>query len=175
MFIIFCSFLVHLVIRFLQGFTEFLSATGMLVVRLELMPARYRNLINGTVSCAWGMGYSIAAAVGYFLADWNYMFLATAFAGLVFRIHIFIFVIESPRFFLVNNDVKTANKTFEALSKLTTAKLDLENVEVVDVGKAEERDQSIKQQLQELIKYPSLLKETLLVMVLCTISKRIGV
>ena len=173
-----CSFLVHLagtfchtftfllVIRFLQGFTEFLLSTGMFVIQLELMPARYRNLINGAVSCTVGVGYSVAAAVGYFVVDWNYMFLATAFVGLAFRIHIIIFVKESPRFFLVNNDVKTAKKTFEALAKLTTAKLDLENIEIVDVGKAEERNQSIKQQLQELIKYPSLLKETLLVMVL---------
>ena len=173
-----CSFLVHLagtfchnftfllVIRFFQGFTEFLAATGMLVIQLELMPARYRNFINGSVHCAWGMGYSIAAAVGYFVIDWNYMFLATAFVGLAFRIHILIFVKESPRFFLVNNDVKNAKKSFEALAKLTTANLDLENIEIVDVGKTEERDQSIKQQLQELFIYPSLLKETLLVMVL---------
>ena len=163
----FChDFTFLLVIRFLQGFTEFLATTGLTILQLELMPANYRNLINGSGACMWALGYPVVAGIGYFIPDWNYMFLATGIVGLVCRIHVFLFVIESPRFFLVNNDVKTAKKTFEALAKLTTANLDLENIEIVDVGKAEERDQSIKQQLQELIIYPSLLKETLLLMFL---------
>ena len=155
-----------LAIRFFQGLLGMVNTTGMFILQLELVPNNYRNYINGLAGFVWASGYPIASAVGYFVKDWNKMFLTMAIIGLLTRLHIFFVIIESPRFFLVNNDVKTAKKTFEALAKLTTANLDLENIEIVDVGKAEERDQSIKQQLQELIIYPSLLKETLLVMTL---------
>ncbi|KAL5268112.1 hypothetical protein ACHWQZ_G002089 [Mnemiopsis leidyi] len=163
----FChDFIFLLTIRFLQGFTEFLATTGLTILQFELMTANYRNLINGSGVGMWALGYPVVAAIGYFIRDWHYMFLATGILGLVCRCHVFFFIIESPRFYLVNNDVKTAKKTFEALAKYTTAELDLDNTEIVDVGKAEERDQSLKQQLRELIMYPSLLVETLLLMFL---------
>ena len=174
----FLSFLVHLsatfchnfqlllAIRFFAGFFEFVGTTGFFVLQLELMPASYRNYINGFAGIMWAAGYPIAAAVGYFVHDWNYMYLAAAIIGILTRVHTFVFVIESPRFYLIKNDVKSAKKSFKALAALTTANLNLDKTDIIDAGKAGERQQNMKQQFMDLIKYPSVLKETLLLMFL---------
>jgi MFS family permease len=173
-----CSFLVHLsgllcnnfsfllAIRFFQGLTNMLCGTGMFILQLELMPANYRNLINGFAGIAWSLGYPIAAAVGYLVYSWKHMYLASAIISLIFRLHIFVFIIESPRFFLINNDKESAKRSFEALAALTRVKLDLEKTEIVDASKTKEREQTLKKQFKELRKYPSVLKEILLVMIL---------
>ena len=154
-----------LVIRFFQGIGCFLVGTGMYILTVELLPARYRNYANCWAQMLWALGYLIAAGVGYFVKDWNYMFLAASIILFVFNIQV-IFCIESPRYYLIKDDAKSAKKSIEALAALTGTRLDLENTELVDLGKAQEREQSFWQQLVDLSSYPGLLIETLIQMFL---------
>ena len=154
-----------LAIRFLQGVGCFLVATGMYILTVEVLPATYRNYANGWAQMLWALGYPIAAGVGYLVKDWNYMFLAGTVVLLLFNVQVF-FCIESPRYYLIKGDAKSAKRSIEALAALTGTKFDLENTELVDLGKAQEREQSFWQQLVDLCSYPSLLLETLIQMFL---------
>ncbi|XP_063683730.1 solute carrier family 22 member 15-like isoform X2 [Bolinopsis microptera] len=154
-----------LAIRFFQGIGCFLIATSMYILTSELLPAKYRNYANGWAQCLWALGYPIASGVGYFVKDWNYMFLAAAILLFVFNIQVF-FCIESPRYYLMKGDAKSAKKSIEALAALAGTKFGLENTELVDLGKAQEREQSFWQQVVELCSYPGLLLETSILMFL---------
>ena len=56
--------------------------------------------------------------------------------------------------------VAAAKKSFEALARLNNMEWDLTDTEISDVGKAKGREQSTRQQLVDLIRYPSLGLET---------------
>ena len=148
-----------LAIRFFQGVGMFLLGTGMYILTMELLPAKYRNYVNGWVQIMWGLGYPIAAGVGYFVKEWNYMFLAASIILFAVTIPVF-FCIESPRYYRIKGDEESAKISIKALAALTEAKLDVESMELVDLEKARERKQSIWQQLIDLFSCPSLLLET---------------
>ncbi|XP_063689238.1 solute carrier family 22 member 15-like [Bolinopsis microptera] len=81
--------------------------------------------------------------------------------ALVCNLHVFVFLIESPRFHLVNNDMEAAKKSLKALAALTTANLDVDGIEIIDTEKVNAREQTAIQQLKDLWTYPVLLKEGL--------------
>jgi len=163
---IFChSYLLLLALRYFIGVGNYLTATAMYILTVELVTAKPRNMLNGWTGFMWSFGYPIAAAVGYFVYDWNYMFLAALIIFLLTTVQCFI-CIESPRFYLMNNDVAAAKAAFQALADLSNFDMELENVEISDEGKAKEREQSTKQQLIELVKYPALCLETAMLMML---------
>ena len=160
----FChSYYFLLVIRMIQGFGFFLVGTGMFVLTVEILPARYRNYINGWAQCLWAVGYGVAAATGYLVKDWNQMFLVAAIICFITQLPTF-FAIESPRYYLIKGDVNAAKDSLKRLGDLNGIDLDLENITITDGGK--EREQSLKQQLVEFCRYPILLVETLLCMYL---------
>ena len=93
------------------------------------------------------------------------MFLVASIVAFVVNIQIF-FCIESPRYYLIKNDEKSAKMSIKALAELTGAKLNMENMVLEDLGKASERKQSFLRQLLDLFSYPSLPLETLIQMFL---------
>lgn len=165
---IFChSYFLLLAMRYFIGLGNYLTSTAMYILTVELVTAKPRNLLNGWTGLMWALGYPIAAAVGYFVTDWNYMFLAALIVFLLSTIQVFI-CIESPRFYLMNNDVAAAKAAFQALADLSNFDMELEKVEISDESKAKELEQSTKQQLIDLIKYPALRLETAMLMMLWT-------
>ena len=160
----FChNYIFLLALRYFLGVGRYLMSTGMYILTVELVPAKHRNLINAWASCLWAFGYPFVVGIGYFIESWNYMFLAASIIFMLASLQVFICT-ESPRFYLIKNDVKAAKKAFEALAKFNNMDLDLEFTEITDVGKTEDREQSVKQQFMELIRYPSLRLETLILM-----------
>lgn len=154
-----------LVIRFLQGIGSRITITGMYILLAEILPVRYRNLGTFWLHCVFALGYPAAACVGYIVKDWNYMFLVTSVLQLVCNIQVFL-CIESPRYYLIRGNEKLAKRSLQALSALTSAKFDIENVELEDLGKTQDRKQSFRQQLVDFKSYPSLVIETLIQMLL---------
>ena len=150
-----------LAIRFLTGFGDFMTYTGTYILQMELTSVNYRTLINGLGGLSWSLGYTITVAIGYFNNDWHYMFLSTALVALVCNLHVFVFLIESPRFHLVKNDMEATKKSLKALAALTTANLDIDGIEIVDTEKVNAREHTAIQQLKDLWTYPVLLKEGL--------------
>ena len=150
-----------LAIRFFTGLGDYVTFTGTYILQMELTSVKYRTLVNGLGGLSWTFGYPITVAIGYFNYDWNYMFLFTAIIALLCNLHVFVFLIESPRFHLVNNDMKAAKKSLKALAALTTANLDVDEIEIIDTEKVNDRDHTAIQQLKDLWTYPALLKEGL--------------
>ena len=153
-----------LAIRYFTGAGNILSADGMYLLTAELVPSKHRNILNGWAGCLASFGYVPLVGIGYFIIRWNYMFLATSIVMVLTSLHIFICP-ESPRYFLIKNDVEAAKKSFKALAKLNNMDLDLENIQIIN-GISKERNHNVRQQLIEFIRYPSLLFETLILMVL---------
>ncbi|XP_063675847.1 solute carrier family 22 member 15-like [Bolinopsis microptera] len=154
-----------LAIRFFIGVGNILASDGMYILTAELIPSKHRNITNGWSGCLASFGYFIAVGIGYFIKSWNNMFLATSIMMWLIALQIFICP-ESPRFFLIKNDVNAAKKVFKTLAKLNSIDLDLENIQIIDVGKAKDRNHNFKQQLTEFIRYPSLRLETIILMAL---------
>ena len=150
-----------LVIRFFTGFGDYITYTGTYLIQMELTAVKYRTVVNCLGGIAWTLGYPLTVAIGYFNYDWNYMFLSSAILTLVCNLHVFFLLIESPRFYLVNNDMKAAKKSLKALTALTTANLDIDNIEIIDKENEDVREQTAIQQIKDLWTYPVLLKEGL--------------
>ena len=153
------NYMFFLVIRFFTGFGDYITYTGTYLIQMELTPVKYRTIVNCLGGLSWTLGYPITVAIGYYVYDWNYMFLASAIVTLVCNLHVYVFLIESPRFYLVNNDMKGTKKALKALAALTTVKLDIDAIEIIDTEKVDDRQQTVIQQLKDLCKYPVLLLE----------------
>ena len=142
-----------------------MTTTAMFILSVELVPTRQRNLVNGWASCLWVFGYPVAAGIGYFVPDWNYMFLAASVFYMFTTLSVF-FCIESPKFYLINNNEEAAKRAFQALARLNNMELDLEKREISDTGRAQKREQSTRQQLVDFVKFPSLRLECGILMAL---------
>ena len=154
-----------LIIRFLQGLGMFLAFTGVYIMTVELVPVEQKNYINGWAMCLWALGYPLATAVGYLIPNWNYMFLAAAIIIAVMNVQVF-FCPEPPSFHVINRDIESAKQSLKALQLLTDSKLDIDNIEISDAGKVQDRNQTVLRQLADLCSYPSLALETSILMFL---------
>ncbi|XP_063688897.1 solute carrier family 22 member 15-like [Bolinopsis microptera] len=154
-----------LAVRFFVGVGNILQSDGMYLLTAELVPSKHRHIINGWAGCLGSFGYVPLVGIGYFVISWNNMFLAASIVMVLTSLQIFICP-ESPRYYLIKNDVEAAKKSFKALAKLNNMDLDLENIQIIDAGKAKDRNHNVRQQLTEFIRYPSLLLETSILMVI---------
>ena len=158
-----------LAIRFIQGYGHFLSITPMYILVQELLPYRLRNYANCICAFFWASGYGIAAAVGYFIHNWNYMFIAVSFLVLVLSLPVF-FCVESPRYYLMTNNIDGAKESLKFLASLNNIDLDLDNIVITDADKTKERQQTFLRQIKDMITYPMLSIETCLQMFLWFIT-----
>ena len=158
-----------LAIRFIQGYGNYVAGTSIFILVQELLPSRLRNYSNFMFQVFWALGYGIAAAVGYFIYDWNYMFIAVSILVLVLSLPVF-FCVESPRYYLMTNNIDGAKESLKFLASLNNMDLDLNNIMITDADKTKERQQTFLQQMRDMIAYPMLFIETCLQMLLWFIT-----
>ena len=158
-----------LAIRFFQGYGNFLTGTSMYILIQEIMPSRLRNYSNLMTMVFWALGYGVVAAVGYFIHDWNYMFIAASLLMIVVSLPVF-FCVESPRYHLMTNNIDGAKESLKFLASLNDMDLDLDNIVITDTDKTRERQQTFLQQMRDMIAYPMLSIETCLQMFLWFIT-----
>ena len=101
------------------------------------------------------------AAIGYFIKDWNYQFLASFICLLLCALPS-CFIIESPRFYAIKKDVSNVKISLQKLAKMNGVELNIEDIDLVDLEFS--RQQNILQQLKDFIQYPVLIFETLIQM-----------
>ena len=106
--------------------------------------------------CMWALGYPVVSGLGYFIKDWHYMYLAASLVLLLTYLPV-LFARESPRFYLLNNDTEAAKESLASLARLSGVDLELKGLVL---GEAQEREQSLLQQLKEFYQYPILAVET---------------
>ena len=111
---------------------------------------------TGVIFC---VGYPLAAALGYLIKDWNYMFLACSVCFL-FPAVASLFAIESPRFYALKKDHQNVTQSILKLARINGIKID--EVEVANLK--DTRNQSLLQQLKDFVQYPVLIIETLIQM-----------
>ena len=151
------------VIRYFQGIGHFLLSTGMIILCLELSSKEFRSYAIGALPLCAAIGYPLATGLNYYIPNWNMMFLASAIAVATTSFPAFI-CIESPRYYIVNNDFESTRKYFKALESLTTSDIDLDEVDLDEylTSSAKTREQSLIQQLKDMLNNPMFLGETLI-------------
>ena len=146
-----------LVIRIFQGYGHFIQLTGVYCWVVEFSPSSWRETISGLILDGWAMGYIMIVAIGYFVPNWRFIFLAKGIINFVAVIPLFIFPV-SPRFSLIRGRNKEAKKTLESYSKVCGNETSFKDINLI----YEERVQNYWQQLKDFTKFPTMLKETVL-------------
>eukprot|EP00116_Pleurobrachia_bachei_P003517 sb/3463779/ len=152
----FCkNYIFLLAIRFIQGLGAFLAGTGMYIISVEILPAQYRNLVNGWAMNLWAVGNSILALAAYLVQDWNDLFLTMAIFMAVVAIPQ-IYAPESPRYHMLQGDQDSAEEVLKKLAYYN-------GVTLPKMGDLQRGDSSsnLLTQLRDLIRHPTLLLETL--------------
>ena len=157
---VFCQhYALLLGIRFVMGFSSFITITGSYVWCLEFAPRQYRNLYNSYLECLWVAGYVVISITSYSIQDWNYIFLAVVVLGVI-CLPPFVIFPESPRFYLIKGRNDEAKKVLMLFSTLGNNPKYLDGVDLEN----DERTQSIISQLKDFVKYPAMALETVILM-----------
>ena len=151
-----------LILRVLSGFGLLINYTGSYCWIIEFAPTHLRNLVSGCYNLGWTCSYVMMVVLGYLIDKWEHLYLAVS--GLcVFSLAMFFItpLPESPRFHLVRGRYEEAKKTLEYLSKISGHPISFGTVHLV----YDKRVQNYFKQVKDFMKYPSMLKRSLLCMV----------
>ena len=151
------------VVRYFQGIGHNLQMNAMSVLCLELVPRRFRDRVTAAFVVFFSSGYFVAPAVYYCIHDWNFKFLGAAVVVALSGFPVFL-SIESPRFYLIKNDLESTLESLKVLASLNDSDYELDKINLKDymTVSSKNREQSLRQQLKELGTNPTLLGETLL-------------
>ena len=136
-----------------------MSITGVDIIGVEFTPSKLRNLCQVLGSSQWHIGSIICVGISYGLHDWKHIYLV---AGCIFAataIPVLIYP-ESPRFHLVKGREEEARATFRKISKIFKTS---EKCDEVDLT-FEDYDKNYLGQIRDMVKYPVMLKNTLILM-----------
>ena len=146
-----------LAVRIFQGYGSFIQFTGIYCWVVEFSPSSWRESVSALILNFWVFGYIMIVAIGYFVHNWRYIFLVQGIINFVVVIPLFIFPV-SPRFSLIRGRNKEAKKTLESYSKVCGNETSFKDINLI----YEERVQNYWQQLKDFVKFPTMLKETIL-------------
>ena len=151
------------VVRYFQGIGHNLQMNAMSVLCLELVPRMFRDRVTAAFVVFFSSGYFVAPAVYYCIHDWNFKFLGAALVVALSGFPVFL-SIESPRFYLINNNFESTLDSLKVIASLNESDFELNKLNLEDyiTVPSKNREQSFRQQLKELGTNPTLLVETLL-------------
>ena len=148
-----------LALRIAQGFGSFMTVSGVGILALELTPSKLRNLSQVLCSSLWNIGAILCVGISYAVKDWKHIYLVEGCILALTAISVIVYP-ESPRFQLVKGKEEEARATFRKISKIfkTSEKSDEVELTFEDYGK------NYLGQIRDFVKYPVMLKNTLILM-----------
>ena len=150
-----------LILRVISGFGLLINYTGSYCWIIEFAPTHLRNLVSGCYNLGWTLSYLIMVVLGYLIDKWEHLYLAVSGLCVCSLAMFFITPLpESPRFHLVRGRDEEAKKTLEYLSKISGHPISFETIHLV----YDKRIQNYLKQVKDFMKYPSMLKRSLLCM-----------
>ncbi|KAL5250494.1 hypothetical protein ACHWQZ_G016287 [Mnemiopsis leidyi] len=148
-----------LALRIAQGFGSFITVSGVGILALELTPSKLRNLSQVLCSSLWNIGSILCVGISYAVKDWKHIYLVEGCILAVTAISVLVYP-ESPRFQLVKGKESEARETFRKISRIFKTSNRSENVELI----FKDYDKNYLGQIRDFIKYPVMLKNTLILM-----------
>ncbi|XP_033747267.1 organic cation transporter protein-like [Pecten maximus] len=110
------SYILFLVLRFLQGaFMQGLQ-TSTYVLAMELFLPQYRGVAGAVLECYWGVTVVMLAGVAYLLQSWRYIQLAITLPSLLALPYIWL-IPESPRWLLTRHQFSETEKWIGKMTK----------------------------------------------------------
>ena len=153
------SYIIMLSLRVIQGCGTFMTITGVDIIGVELTPSKLRNLSQVLRSCFWNIGLILCVGISYALHDWKHIYLAEGCFLALTAIPVLIYP-ESPRFHLVKGREEEARATFKKISKIFETSEKSDEVELT----FKDYDKNYLGQIRDFVKYPVMLKNTLILM-----------
>ena len=153
------NYSVMLFLKVVQGCGAFIAVTGVDILGVEFTPSNMRNLCQVLGNAVWNIGAMIYVGIAYAIKDWHYIYVVQGCFLALTAIPVLIYP-ESPRFQLVKGREEEALATFKKISKIfkTSDKIDKVELKFEDYGK------NYLGQIQDIVKYPVMLKNTLILM-----------
>ena len=153
------SYIIMLPLKVIQGCGAFMSIAGVDIIGVELTPSKMRNLSQVLGSSLWNIGGMICVGISYIVKDWHYIYVVEGCFLAATAIPVLIYP-ESPRFQLVKGREEDAKETFRKIAKIFKTSKKSEKVELV----FEDYEKNYLDQIWDFVKYPVMLKNTLILM-----------
>jgi OCT family organic cation transporter-like MFS transporter 4/5 len=122
-------FPMFLLIRFLSAVCNEAADLAAYVLCMEITGTKYRAMVGSFLQAPWAIGYALLAAVAYLTRSWRTMQIITAALHTV-TILLICVLPESPRWLIVNNRVREAERIIRKACRMNKSQLpaDLELV-----------------------------------------------
>ncbi|CAI5456085.1 unnamed protein product [Caenorhabditis angaria] len=103
------EFEIFLVVRFLLAASNEASDLAAYVLCMEITGVKYRSMVGSLLQAPWACGYAFLALIAYITKSWTAIHMITVILHLISMILIH-FLPESPRWLIMNDRVKEAEK-----------------------------------------------------------------
>ncbi|OWF41581.1 organic cation transporter protein-like [Mizuhopecten yessoensis] len=110
------SYILFIVLRFLQGVFMQGLQTSTYVLAMELFLPQYRGVAGAVLECYWGVSVVTLAGVAYLLQSWRYIQLAISLPSLL-ALPYFWLIPESPRWLLTRHRFNDAEKWISKMAR----------------------------------------------------------
>lgn len=157
-------FPMFLLIRFLGAVCNEAADLAAYVLCMEITGTKYRAMVGSLLQAPWAVGYAFLALVAYLTKSWQTIQLITA-ALHTFAIMLICVLPESPRWLIVNNRVREAERYIRKACRFNKSSLpsDLELVKHAEQRKWVKRNE--RANILHLLKSRVLLFRTLMIFI----------
>ncbi|EFO89839.1 CRE-OCT-2 protein [Caenorhabditis remanei] len=103
------EFEIFLVVRFLLAATNEAADLAAYVLCMEVTGTKYRSIVGSLIQAPWACGYAFLALIAYLTKSWTMIHLICVLLHIV-SLMLLYFLPESPRWLILNNKTKKAEK-----------------------------------------------------------------
>lgn len=156
------SYVLFLVLRFLQGaFMQGLQ-TSTYVLAMELFLPQYRGVAGAVLECYWGVTVVMLAGVAYLLQSWRYIQLAITLPSLLAIPYIWL-IPESPRWLLTRHRFSEAEKWISKMTRHNKLEYPSQVMESIKLHLDKSEATSVRQYtFMDLVATPKIRKRSLI-------------
>ncbi|CAI2356590.1 unnamed protein product [Caenorhabditis sp. 36 PRJEB53466] len=103
------EFEIFLVVRFLLAATNEAADLAAYVLCMEITGTKYRSIVGSLIQAPWACGYAFLALIAYLTKSWTMIHLTCVILHII-SLMLLYFLPESPRWLILNNRTKHAEK-----------------------------------------------------------------
>ncbi|CAD6193063.1 unnamed protein product [Caenorhabditis auriculariae] len=116
------EFEIFLVVRFLLAASNEAADLAAYVLCMEITGVKYRSIVGSLLQAPWACGYAFLALIAYMTKSWTAIHMITVFLHF-FAMILIHFLPESPRWLILMDRVKDAEKIIRRACQLNKSRL----------------------------------------------------
>ncbi|KAJ8021289.1 Solute carrier family 22 member 6-B [Holothuria leucospilota] len=111
------NMLLYIILRFLTGTFARLVSISSIVLTAELVSPVRRVTVTNILFLGWALGYFVLSGLAKLIPNWRFLQLAITVPYLPLLILELLFVVESPRWFIVNDKTEEAERALKKIAR----------------------------------------------------------